>query len=49
MERAFDDLDAPVQRLNGAFVPTPSSPSLVSAVVPDPASIARAVRDLVAA
>jgi pyruvate/2-oxoglutarate/acetoin dehydrogenase E1 component len=44
----FDDLDAPIRRLNGAFTPTPYSPSLESAVVPNPESIAQAIRDLVA-
>ena len=44
----FDDLDAPVRRLNGAFTPTPYSPPLEAAVVPGPEAIARAVRDLLA-
>jgi 2-oxoisovalerate dehydrogenase E1 component len=44
----FDDLDAPIRRLNGAFTPTPYSPSLEAAVVPDPDSIAQAIRDLMA-
>jgi 2-oxoisovalerate dehydrogenase E1 component len=44
----FDDLDAPIQRLNGAHAPTPYSPPLEAAVVPNPETIAKAVRDLVA-
>jgi len=47
MEEGFDDLDAPVRRVNGAFVPIPSSPALVAAVVPDDQAIAKAIRDLV--
>jgi pyruvate/2-oxoglutarate/acetoin dehydrogenase E1 component len=48
MERGFDDLDAPVMRLNGAFTPVPYSPPLEAAVVPNPAGIAQAIRDLLA-
>ncbi|MDI7276978.1 MAG: alpha-ketoacid dehydrogenase subunit beta [Anaerolineae bacterium] len=48
VDRAFDDLDAPVRRLNGAFAPTPYSPPLEAAAVPNVEAIARAVRDLVA-
>jgi len=48
MEEAFDELDAPVRRLNGAHAPTPYSPPLESAVVPQAADISRAIRDLVA-
>jgi 2-oxoisovalerate dehydrogenase E1 component len=47
-DRAFDDLDAPIRRLNGAFAPTPYSPPLEAAVVPGPETIAQAVRDLLA-
>jgi 2-oxoisovalerate dehydrogenase E1 component len=47
-DRGFDDLDAPIRRLNGAPTPTPYSPPLESAVVPNADSIARAVRDLLA-
>jgi 2-oxoisovalerate dehydrogenase E1 component len=49
VDRAFDDLDAPVRRLNGAHVPTPYSAPLEAAVVPQPPDIAQAIRDLVAA
>lgn len=48
MEAAFDDLDAPVRRLNGVHAPTPYSPPLESAVVPSAEQIAQAVRDLAA-
>ena len=44
----FDDLDAPIKRLHGAFTPTPYSPALESAVVPTPEMVANAVRELVA-
>ena len=46
MERAFYELDAPVRRLNGAFIPAPYSPPLEAAVVPNAARIAQAVRSL---
>jgi pyruvate/2-oxoglutarate/acetoin dehydrogenase E1 component len=42
----FDELDAPIRRLNGAHTPTPYSPSLESAVVPDVDEIAKAIRNL---
>ncbi len=45
-DRGFDELDAPIRRLNGAHTPTPYSPSLESAVVPDVDAIAKAIRDL---
>lgn len=48
MEQGFDDLDAPVKRLNGLFCPAPYSPPLSEAIVPNPGSIAQAVRDLLA-
>jgi pyruvate/2-oxoglutarate/acetoin dehydrogenase E1 component len=47
-DRGFDDLDAPIRRLNGAQAPTPYSPTLEAAIVPDAKSIAQAVRDLMA-
>lgn len=47
-DRHFDDLDAPVRRLNGVFTPTPYSPPLEAAVVPDTAAVTRAVRELLA-
>ncbi len=48
MERAFDDLDAPVRRVNGLFSPAPYSPSLYEPMVPNVKSIVQAVRDLLA-
>jgi pyruvate/2-oxoglutarate/acetoin dehydrogenase E1 component len=48
MERGFDDLDAPVRRLNGAFTPIPYSPPLEAAAVPSVETIAQAIRDLLA-
>ncbi len=46
-DTGFDDLDAPVRRLNGAHTPTPYSPPLEAAVVPNPTTIAQAIRDLI--
>jgi 2-oxoisovalerate dehydrogenase E1 component len=48
MEHGFDDLDAPVQRLNGAFTPTPYSEAFAPGLVPDRAGVVQAVRDLLA-
>jgi 2-oxoisovalerate dehydrogenase E1 component len=42
----FDDLDAPIRRLHGAFSPTPYSPPLEKAVVPQVEDIERAIRSL---
>ena len=47
-DRGFDDLDAPIRRLNGKPSPTPYSPSLEAVVVPNPESIAQAIRELCA-
>jgi 2-oxoisovalerate dehydrogenase E1 component len=47
-DRGFDDLDAPVRRLNSLHAPVPYSPPLEAALVPTPAGIAQAVRDLLA-
>ena len=44
----FDDLDAPPQRLNGAHTPTPYSPTLEAAVVPNVQTITQAIRDVLA-
>ncbi|MBI1918396.1 MAG: dehydrogenase [Planctomycetes bacterium] len=44
----FDDLDAPIRRLNGAHTPTPYSPPLEAAVVPNVDAVVGAVRDLLA-
>lgn len=46
MEKSFYELDAPVRRVNGAFIPTPYSPPLEAAVVPNENRIAQAIRDL---
>jgi 2-oxoisovalerate dehydrogenase E1 component len=46
IDAAFDDLDAPIRRLHGAFTPTPYSPPLEKAVVPQVDDIERAIRDL---
>ena len=48
MDLGFDDLDAPVRRLNGAHAPTPYSPPLEAAVVPNTPTIVQAIRDLLA-
>jgi 2-oxoisovalerate dehydrogenase E1 component len=46
-DAGFDDLDAPIRRLNGAFAPVPYSPPLEKALVPDVADIVRAVKELI--
>lgn len=43
----FDELDAPIKRLNGAFTPTPYSPEIERVVVPQVEDIVAAVRELV--
>jgi len=43
----FDSLDAPIRRLNGAFAPTPYSPTLEPEVIPSQAAIEAALRQLV--
>jgi 2-oxoisovalerate dehydrogenase E1 component len=48
VDKAFDDLDAPIKRLNGAHAPTPYSPTLESAVIPTVESIETSVRELLA-
>lgn len=45
-DRGFNDLDAPIKRLHGAFTPTPYSPPLETAVVPQSKEIALAIREL---
>jgi len=44
----FDELDAPIKRLNGASTPIPYSPPLESAVVPHVDDVVTAIRDLLA-
>lgn len=46
--KGFDDLDAPIMRLNGVHTPTPYSPTLENAIVPTVASIEQTVRKLLA-
>jgi 2-oxoisovalerate dehydrogenase E1 component len=48
MERGFDDLDAPVRRVNGLFCPAPYSPPLYEAIVPNVKGIVQAIRELLA-
>ena len=48
MDQGFDDLAAPVRRLNGVHTPTPYSPPLEAAVVPSVEQVAVAVRKLAA-
>lgn len=45
-DAGFDDLDAPIKRLFGAFAPTPYAPTLERSVVPDIAQIVHAVQEL---
>ena len=48
IDEGFDDLDAPIRRLNGAHVPTPYSPTLEHAITPQPDEIEQSIRDLLA-
>jgi 2-oxoisovalerate dehydrogenase E1 component len=48
MALGFDDLDAPVMRVNGVHTPTPYSPPLEAAVVPNTQTVLQALRDLLA-
>ena len=43
----FDYLDAPIRRINGAFAPTPYSPTLEPAVIPSQDEIAAAITALI--
>jgi 2-oxoisovalerate dehydrogenase E1 component len=47
-DRYFDELDAPIKRLNGLHTPTPYSPPLEAAVVPDTTALTSAIRELLA-
>jgi len=47
-DRGFDDLDAPIRRLNSRHAPIPYSPPLEQALIPTAETIAQAVRDLLA-
>ena len=44
----FDDLDAPIRRLNGRFAPTPYSPALERTMIPQVEEITQALRALLA-
>jgi 2-oxoisovalerate dehydrogenase E1 component len=46
VDAGFDDLDAPIRRLHGAFTPTPYSPPLEKALVPQVQDIEQAIRAL---
>lgn len=46
-DAGFNDLDAPIKRLHGAFAPTPYAPSLERVVVPDVERVVTAIRELV--
>jgi len=48
MARAFDDLDAPISRVNGAFAPVPYSPPLEAQLQLSVAQIIQAIHDLLA-
>lgn len=48
MEQAFDDLDAPVQRVAGADVPMPFARNLERAAIPDEQDIINAVKRVIA-
>jgi len=45
-DTGFDDLDAPIRRINGAFAPTPYSPPLEKAMIPHVDDIVKAIREL---
>jgi 2-oxoisovalerate dehydrogenase E1 component len=47
-DRFFDELDAPIRRVNGLHTPTPYSPPLEAAVVPHTDAVERAIRELLA-
>jgi 2-oxoisovalerate dehydrogenase E1 component len=47
-DRGFDDLDAPIRRLNGRHTPVPYSPPLEAAIVPSLDNVAEAARALAA-
>ena len=46
MEQGFYELDAPVRRVNGAFVPGPYSPPLEAAAIPNALGISKAAQAL---
>ena len=46
VDEGFNDLDAPIKRLTGAFCPTPYSPSLENVMVPNADQVLAAIREL---
>lgn len=48
VDQGFDDLDAPIKRLNGAHTPTPYSPTLEGTIVLSTDKIEAAIRGLLA-
>ncbi len=48
VDEGFDELDAPIRRLSGTFTPTPYSPPLEKAIVPQVGQIASAIREILA-
>ena len=47
-DEGFNDLDAPIRRLNGAHTPTSYSPPLEKAIVPSIEAVVSAIRELLA-
>ena len=47
-DEGFDELDAPIRRLQGAFCPTPYSPPLEKVMIPQTDDIRRAIVELLA-
>lgn len=47
-DEGFDNLDAPIRRINGKHAPTPYSPSLEKAVVPSTDDLIHSIRELLA-
>jgi 2-oxoisovalerate dehydrogenase E1 component len=45
-DRGFDELDAPIRRVNGLHTPTPYSPTLEAAVVPKLNDLVKSVQNL---
>ncbi len=46
VDEGFNDLDAPIRRVTGAFCPTPYSPSLEQVMVPNVEQVLAAIREL---
>ena len=47
-DAGFNDLDAPIRRLNGCFAPTPYSPTLETGVVPNADEVRMAIHGMIA-